>query len=171
MPHTVDDATDLDTGKSAFSWYDVPPEIKHLLQLAAENWQTPTLADQYIQQALAQAGNLPDVLVSAYRYFFYRHNNALAIACAHQVLDYVRRVEQLPTDWDTLQPLLIARKQEPNIRLFLNAYAAAALIQARLGQVEQAKAMTARISELDKSREFGATTILDVLTQPPEEEE
>ena len=47
------------------------PEIKQLLLLASENWQDTVLAEKYIREALLRTGNNLDVLVGAYRFFFY----------------------------------------------------------------------------------------------------
>ena len=153
------------------SWCDVEPEIKQLLLLASENWEYTGLAEKYIREALFKAGNNLDVLVGAYRFFFYKHQPATALSIAQQVLVAIATRENLPIDWSQLKPILITRKQEPNIRLYLNAYAAKGLILAQLGKIESAKAISERVREIDDSREFCATTVFEVITRSPDEDE
>lgn len=153
------------------SWYDLPAEVKQLLIAAANTWEDTAQSQAYIQQAVAIAGNSLDVLVAAYRYFFYKHNDAAALQTATQVIEQIKQLEGLPEDWDLLAPILSQRKEDPNIRLYLNAYAASGLVLARMGEIEQAKLITARVSELDDRREFGAATVFHILTHPDDEEE
>ncbi len=153
------------------SWYDLPDEVKRLLIAAANTWEDTAQSQEYMQQALAIAGHSLDVLVAAYRYFFYKHNDIAALQIANQVIEQIRAIEGLPEDWDRLAPLLSQGKEEANMRLYLTAYAASGLILARLGQIEQATVITTRVSEIDTKREFGAATVLHVLTHPEDEED
>lgn len=161
----------MKTDESTLSWDQVPTETKRLLQAAAAAWEDTASSEALIHQAIAQTQTDLNVLIAAYRYFFYKNNNPMALQIAQQVLAQVRLIEQLPTDWTQLQPILVNRKEEPNIRLYLNAYAASGLVLARLGEVETAKVITGRVSEIDDRKEFGASTVLDVLTRSPEDDE
>ena len=161
----------MQTIQAQYSWYDVAPEIKQLLLLASENWEYTDLAEKYIREALSQAGNNLDVLVGAYRFFFYKHQPATALSIAEQVLQLISTTENLPIEWSQLKPFLLTHKQEPNIRLYLNAYAAKGLILAQLGKLESAKLISERVREIDDSREFCATTVFEVITQPSDEDE
>ena len=161
----------MQTIQDQISWCDVGPEIKQLLLLASENWEYTGLAEKYIREALFRAGNNLDVLVGAYRFFFYKHQPATALSIAQQVLVAIATQENLPIEWSQLKPILITRKQEPNIRLYLNAYAAKGLILAQLGKLESAKVVSERVREIDDSREFCATTVFEVITRSPDEDE
>jgi hypothetical protein len=145
------------------SWYPVSEDIKRLLLSVSEHWHTPEIADQYMQQAIALAGDRPDVLVSAYRYFFYTHNNQLALQVAQKVLALVQKSENLPTEWVQLKPILSERLDEPNIRLYINAYAASGLIHARLGELEVAQQIATRVSEIESRNEFGGKVVQNIL--------
>ncbi|MHC5831502.1 MAG: hypothetical protein ACYT04_89935, partial [Nostoc sp.] len=57
-----------------FSWFQVPDDIKSLLILAAQTWENTSESEKYIQQALDQTGENTDVLVAAYRFFYYKNN-------------------------------------------------------------------------------------------------
>jgi tetratricopeptide (TPR) repeat protein len=157
------------TANTTFTWYNVSAEVKTLLLKAAETWHDPAQADAYMQQALAQADHSMDVLISAYRYFFYRHNYAMAQAMAQQVLERVRREENLPADWPTLQTVLRQRRDEPPIRLYLTAYSALGYILARIGQLQAAETLATRLQTLDDNDEFGASLILTILN--PEDDD
>lgn len=153
------------------SWYDAPEDIKALLLCAANTWENTAQSEQYILEAIAKAEVNLDVLVTAYRYFFYKNNAWMALQIAQKVISHVRELEKLPEPWSDLKPILLDRREDPNIRLYLNAYGASGLVWAKLGELEKAKEITARIKEID-GKEFGsATTVFDVLTQPPEEDD
>ncbi len=153
------------------SWYKVPENIKQLLLLAADNWEDTNLSEHYINQALAQSNTNLDVLVTAYRYFFYKNNNQMALQMARKVIDRVKTTAQLPDDWGQLLQVLETRKDDPDIRLYLNAYSAMGLMLARLGDIEQARHISAMITEIDDRNEFSASTILSILTRPPDEDD
>jgi tetratricopeptide (TPR) repeat protein len=158
-----------------FSWYAVPEDIKSLLILAAKSWEDRTLSEQYINRALeidnVTNSNCVDILVTAYRYFFYKNNNELALQMALKVIDKVTNLEGLPERWENLKPILIDRKEDTAIRLYLNAYIASGFMLARLGEIEQAKEVASKIDEMDDRNEFGASLLLDILTRPEEEED
>lgn len=124
MPATID----------KYSWYDVSPEVKNLLILASEHWEDHDLAEQYINQALEKAEKNTNVLIGAYRFFFYKGQSVIALEIAEKVLQHVRSDENLPMQWEQLKPILISRQHEPAIRLFLHAYSAVGFLKARLGQ-------------------------------------
>lgn len=154
-----------------YSWYDVPGDVKQLLILASDNWGDSTESERYVNEALAKAEDHLDVLVGAYRYFFYKNKSDIALQIAHKVIDKITREENLPSDWERLKPILLDRKNEPQIRLYINAYAATGFLLARQGKLEEAKLVTERVKECDHNRESCATTIFEVLTRPPEEDD
>ncbi|MEB3294474.1 MAG: ankyrin repeat domain-containing protein [Synechococcales bacterium] len=152
------------------SWYPVSEDIKQLLLLVSHHWHTPEIANRYMQQAIELAGDHPDVLVSAYRYFFYTHNNQLALQVATKVLAMVQQSENLPTDWAELRPILSDRRDDPTLRLYINAYAASGLIRARLGELETAQKIAAQVSEIESRNEFGGKVVQSILENPDDEE-
>ena len=156
---------------ATFSWFKVPEDIKNLLILAAKSWENTAESENYMQQALAKTNENTDVLVAAYRYFYYKNNYTLALEMAVKVTNKIKHSEKLPDNWEQLKPILVSRKDDPIIRLYLNAYAASSLVLAKLGEIEQAKQISARVKEIDDKKEFGGGLILDILTRPPEEDE
>ena len=153
------------------SWFPVSDAVKALLAQATQDWQSDRSADHLIEQALAETNQQPDVLIAAYRYFFYRNDLPKALQMAQTVIDQVSTTAQLPLDWSQLKPILLEGIEDPTMRLFLSAYAAKGLLLAKLGDLEQAKAIAAQLKEVDRHREFGADVIWSILTNPREDDD
>ncbi|NES99959.1 MAG: hypothetical protein F6K62_12780 [Sphaerospermopsis sp. SIO1G2] len=161
----------IETTNGKFSWFDVSDDVKELLILAAQTWENTEESTKYMQKALAKTGENTDVLVAAYRYFYYKNNYVLALTTAEKIIAKIREVEKLPQHWEQLQPILVKNQEEPKIRLFINAYAASGLVLARLGNLEKAKEISIQIKSIEKKNDFGANTLFDILTRPPEADE
>jgi tetratricopeptide (TPR) repeat protein len=154
---------------NSFSWFDVADDVKELLILAAQTWENTEESTKYMQQALVKTGDNTDVLVAAYRYFYYKNNYVLALTTAEKITAKIKKAESLPDNWQELKPILVKRHEESQIRLYLTAYAASGLVLAKLGRIEQAKEISTRIKSIDEKNDFGAGILLDILTRPPEE--
>jgi tetratricopeptide (TPR) repeat protein len=154
-----------------FSWFEVTDDVKKLLILAVQNWENTSESEKYINLALAKTDDSPDVLVAAYRYFFYKNNYEMALQVAVNVIDRIKETENLPDDWEQLKQILVNRKEDTKIRLYLTAYSASGLVLAKLGEIEAAKKISMQVKDVDKNNEFGAAILLDVLTLPSEEDE
>ncbi|MFO5474322.1 MAG: hypothetical protein ACLBM2_10535, partial [Dolichospermum sp.] len=87
---------------------------------------------------------------------------------AEKITAKIKAVENLSDNWEELKPILIQRQEEPQIRLYLNAYAASGLVLAKLVKIEEAKEFSSRIKGFDDKNDFGAGILLDILTRPPE---
>ena len=154
-----------------YSWYQVPADVKNLLKLAADKWDNTEIAEKYINEALAKSPENIDVLVTAYRFFFYKNKFPQALEAAEKVINIVKQAEKLPDDWQELKSILMHRQNDPLIRLYLSAYAGSGFILARLGQLEKAKEISARVKEIDEKNEFGASVVFDILMRSPEDED
>ncbi|MEM8831167.1 MAG: hypothetical protein AAGE96_17680 [Cyanobacteria bacterium P01_G01_bin.19] len=157
--------------QKSYSWCDVKPEVKQLMLLASENWEYTGLAEKYIREALSKAGNNLDVLVGAYRFFFYKHKPAAALSIAQRVVELIAKSKNLPSEWLQLKPILLEHKQETDIRLYLNAYAATGLVWAQLGRIEEAREISERVKQIDDTSQFCANTVFEVISKPNDEEE
>lgn len=151
------------------SWYQVPSEIKQLLLAAVITWEDTTCSEQYILRAINHPEASLEVLVSAYRYFFYKHNDSMARRLAVQVMDQIKADESLPDEWDHLQPILQERFYDAPIRLYLSAYTALGVMLARWGAFQAAIEISTRIQSIDERNEFGAGVILKILTDEEDE--
>jgi len=159
----------IDTNR--FSWFEVADDVKELLILAAKTWENTEESTKYMQQALVKTGDNTDVLIAAYRYFYYKNNYVLALTTAEKITAKIKKAESLPDNWQELKLILVNRHEEPQIRLYLTAYAASGLVLAKLGKIEQAKEISTRIKGIDEKNDFGAGILLDILTRPPEEDD
>ncbi|MGH7999200.1 MAG: hypothetical protein ACREPR_07170, partial [Brasilonema sp.] len=149
-----------------FSWFQVSEDAKQLLILAAEHWENTSESEKYINQALAKTKESTDVLVAAYRYFFYKNNYHMALQIAVKVIAKIKTSEQLSDKWEIAKPVLISRKEETIIRLYLNTYAAYGLVLAKLGYMDKAKKISTQVKEIDEKNEFGASIVYNILTRP-----
>ncbi|MGJ3252426.1 MAG: hypothetical protein ACFE0J_15060 [Elainellaceae cyanobacterium] len=156
---------------SSLFGFDASAEVKALLTAAADCWHDTPLSQQYVERAIAQGKGNPDVLIAAYRYFFYKNNGEMALWVTRIVMDYVRQVEQLPHTWDSAHFLLHARKGDSIIRLYLHAYAASGLLLAKLGDLEGALAIATHIKAIDDQREFGGDLLYSILIAPPDNDD
>ncbi len=151
-------------------WFSVAGAAEPLLVAAAQSWENTSLSEQYVQQALDQPNVDLNVLVSAYRYHFYKNNNAQALAIATTVCDRIQASKQWPTPWENLCPLLQTRLEDDIVRLYLSAYVASGLLLARLGHTDKAQEIANQVQQLE-AREFGSELLLKILNTPLEDEE
>lgn len=151
-------------------WCAVGTASEALLVAAANTWEDTSTSADYIQQALAQPTVELDVLVGAYRYYFYKNRDVEALQVARTVLSRLQQSEGWPADWDTLMPVLKSRLEDEVVRLYLNAYAGSGLLLARLGHVQEANEIAAQVQQIE-AKEFGADVLLTVLNPSPEDDE
>ncbi|MEM7772157.1 MAG: hypothetical protein AAF327_16795 [Cyanobacteria bacterium P01_A01_bin.37] len=161
----------ISTASPTLSWFDASADIKMLLTQAADCWHDTARSKRYIEQAIALGKDNPNVLIAAYRYFFYKNDGEMALWVAQVVMGQVQQTEHLPQSWDKLQPVLTARKEEPMIRLYLHAYAASGLLLAKLGDLDGALAIATHIKAIDDQREFSGDLLYSILTTPLDEDD
>ena len=97
----------MQANTNKFSWFQVPEDIKNLLILAAQNWENTSESEKYIQQALAQTSENTDVLVAAYRFFYYKNNYSLALQTTIKLLDKIKELEKFPDDWEPTNSIVL----------------------------------------------------------------
>jgi len=90
----------LDPTHDYASWSQLPAAAKQLLLLAAEHWDENALSESYIEQALEEYDGELEVLVSAFRYYFYRSRSERALTLADQVLERLQQDASLPRAWE-----------------------------------------------------------------------
>ncbi|MEB3213848.1 MAG: hypothetical protein VKL39_21045 [Leptolyngbyaceae bacterium] len=161
----------VSTTSSTLSWFDASADIKALLIQAADCWHDTALSKHYIEQAIALGNDNPNVMIAAYRYFFYKNDGEMALWVAQVVMGQVRQAEHLPQSWEELGSILSVRKEEPMIRLYLYAYAASGLLLAKLGDLDGALAIATHIRAIDDQREFSGDLLYSILTTPLDEDD
>ncbi|MBD2137834.1 hypothetical protein H6F32_09585 [Anabaena sp. FACHB-1237] len=165
----------LENTQNKFSWFDVSDDVKELLILATQTWENTQESEKYMLAALAKTRENTDVLVAAYRYFYYKNNYHLALITAEKIIAKIRELENLPDNWEAIKPILMQYHQNPNIRLYLNAYTAYGLVLAKLGNMEKAQEisnqiMSITIPDTNDKNDFGAGILLQILTRTPEDD-
>lgn len=151
-------------------WFSISAQTQTFLLAAAQTWEDTQISEQYIQQALAQPNIALDVLVSAYRYYFYKNQNTKALDMAIAVIERIQQSEHWPTLWDDLKLILLARLDDEIVRLYLSAYVASGLLLARLGRVVEAEHIADQVQQLN-AKEFGAEVLFSILNSPPDDED
>lgn len=145
------------------SWFEAPPEAKEKLYRAVLSWEKCKEAEGYIEQALEIAGENLDVLTSAYRFFFYRHDYSKAMDIALRVMELVRKEKNMPEEKEELLTYLRENMEDYRVRLYISACTACAFILLKLGSVEDAREILSALQELDHKSEFGVPVLLDLM--------
>ncbi len=158
---------DLQDFDGAGLYFDEPrqPRVAALLDEASAQYATGT-AEQPLLAAQALAPGDLSVLVGLYRFYFYQHRHADALAIAAQVLQVVAPRLGLPCDWRALDSDCLARVAPDAIgllRFHLLALKGAGYLSLRLGLFGEGKAMLSKVAELDADNRLGARLLLDVL--------
>jgi hypothetical protein len=152
------------------SWLAVSATTQDLLVTAAHSWDDPATSELCLRQALAQPEVELDALVGAYRYYFYKNNDSMALEVATRLCDRIQKAQQWPPDWDSLKPILQSHLEDLTVRLYLSAYTASGLVLARLGCVEAAQTIARQMQQLN-AKEFGADVLFSTLNPSPDEDE
>ncbi len=145
-----------------FTWYDVPEDIKQLLIKAADNSDNTSECEKYISQALAKTDKELDVLIAAYRYFYYKQKYQMALETAEKVQEKAKEIAKLPDDWEDQKPILFQREQEQIIQVYVNAYSATGIIFAELGEPEKAQEISDKVKDVDRANVFTAGILADI---------
>jgi hypothetical protein len=142
----------------------LPAEAEEHLRLAGLSYQQDDVAEHHLRLAREMAPDHVAVLISFYRYYFYKGRLAETLAVARLCLAHAARALNIAPDWR----LVCAEDAEfgqfdklmPRFYLFtLKGYA---YLQMRLGAVEEGHAATLKLLELDPTDKIGAKILLDV---------
>lgn len=148
---------------TSFSWFEAPEHVKANLQRAVESWEDTEKSSQYVLKALEEnRGNL-NVLVSAYRFFFYKQSYPMAIQIALKIMDILRSKRSIPEKKREMLAYLRSNLEDYDIRLFINAYSAYAFMLMRLGSLEKATEILSLLKEIDERGEFGISIMLGLM--------
>ncbi|BAY86277.1 hypothetical protein NIES267_57830 [Calothrix parasitica NIES-267] len=147
-----------------FTWYEVSDDIKELLKSAADNSENTSEREKYINQALSKTDNELDVLIAAYRYFFYKQKYQMALETAEKVQEKAKQEAKLPDAWEDQKPILIKRQAEQIIQTYVNAYSATGIIFAAQGKAEKAQEVSDKVKNIDPANVFTAGVLADIST-------
>ena len=143
---------------------EIPPEVESLLQAGADAYPEGG-GELPLLQAYFLAPECLAVLVSLYRYYFYRHQHERALVVARRALARTATRLEWPDDWRQLTPQHLEDRPLPLIRFHLMALKGAAYLQLRLGAIDEARAMLDILMSLDPHDRLGAAALDQVAAE------
>ena len=151
-------------GEQLYFEESLSPEVEALLQQAGDLYGVGE-AEQPLNEALRLAPESLNVLVAVYRFYYYQHRLEDALNIAGLALAVTAHRLGIPSDWNllTIQHIgEVGTVAMPLVRFHLLSLKAWAYLQLRLGRPEEAKAILAKLLELDTHNRLGAKQLLEV---------
>ncbi len=150
-------------------YFDNPPseEVVQLLQQAAEDYSNGT-AEADLQRAYQLAPEHLMVLVSLFRYYFYRHKFAEALDISEKAREVVRQKLGLPDDWRAISETQLLDGHEHDmvlVRFYLFCLKGEAYLYARQGKAEKSIPLLEKVAALDSNDQLGTTALLAVVNR------
>lgn len=142
---------------------DLPVPVEALLVEAAGRYGESS-AEALLLQALGLAPDSLNVLVAAYRYYYYQHRLEDALTIAEDALRVTARRLAIPLDWQLLTLAHVSQigpVAMPLVRFHLLSLKAKAYLQLRLGREAEGKAILTTLLQLDTHNRLGARQLLD----------
>ncbi|MBF0246486.1 MAG: hypothetical protein HQL36_00210 [Alphaproteobacteria bacterium] len=143
------------------------PVAEALINEAAELYGQPD-AEAKLRAAESIQPRHPSVLVALYRYHFYRHEHARALAVAERAMGVTARRLEFPEQWRDVGETDVrraTRMQPERTRFFLHALKGAGYLHLRLGNHEEGLARLDHVASLDAMDRLGAKALADVVRQ------
>jgi len=143
----------------------LPAAAEEYLHRASLAYQQDAVAERYLREAQALAGDHAAVLIGLYRFYFYKGRLREALEVARRCLQKAARENNLPADWRqvTAGAASFDRYEEMLPRFYLFTLKGYAYLQMRLGNLEEGRAAVMKLLELDPSDKIGAKVLLGVL--------
>jgi len=151
-------------GENLYFEESLSPEVEDLVQTAAGLYGEGT-AEQPLLEALRLAPESLNVLVAAYRFYYYQHRLEAALGVADRALAVTAHRLGIPLDWQGLSFEHVSQGGSATlalVRFHLLSLKARAYLQLRLGYLEEGKAILSKLVELDSHNRLGAQQLLDV---------
>jgi len=157
------DLLDMDVQEMYFD-KPLPEGVAGLISDAADAYGEPE-AEALLQKALKVAPEHPMVHVALYRYYFYQHRFAEALAMADKTITDCAAELGYSGAWEavTLAALQASEVTMTRVRYYLMALKGAGLICLRMGRWEEGESRLKKVAELDAEDRLGASAILQVV--------
>jgi hypothetical protein len=152
--------------------HGLPVDIKLLLQRATRAYEDTPVAESLLMQARQLAPDALEVGIALYKFYFYKFRLAEAEAIALQTLTRAAELGNFAPDWNALD-IHSARWSEPLgvERAYLFTLKALAFINLRLERIADAKAILAKLDELDPMDQVGGSVIRALAERMEEQDE
>jgi hypothetical protein len=155
-------------------YFDAPqPEHISRLLMQASALYGQGEAELYLLQAYFIAPENLSVLVALYRYYYFQHRLEEALIVAERTMIASGEILGFPEDWRKLSPFFLGRavvKSMGLVRFYLLALKAAGCVGLRLGRIDTAREMLAKVRELDHCDRLGAEVLIQIVDSQPRPE-
>jgi hypothetical protein len=143
----------------------VPPEVDLRLTMAAATYRDAQAAEVLLLDAQALDPTCLPVYFALYKFYFYRSRLAEAERITLQALVAAARLAGFSEDWHRITPDTAdwAATDEPQ-HFYLFSLKALAFIRLRLGRADEARAILAKLAEIDPTDMVGASVIRSLAT-------
>jgi tetratricopeptide (TPR) repeat protein len=145
----------------------LPAEAHRHLELAGQEYQRDDVAERHLREAQLLAPDHAAVLISLYRFYFYKGRLGEALDVAEVCLAKAARDAGLDQDWRKVQRGDAEFSSFSSVlpRFYLFALKACAYLRMRLGDLDDGHAAIEKLLELDPSDKINAGVLLDVWTR------
>jgi tetratricopeptide (TPR) repeat protein len=135
-------------------------------------WGEPERAEALLLQAMEDAPDSPDVLVSLYRFYFYRGELDKALALAERCIAHGAREIGIDPDWrrKVAGEVDFGDFSLPRHRFYLFSLNAYGYLLARLGRKEEAEQALSAVMRLDPNDRIGSGLLLGLVRSGPAED-
>lgn len=143
----------------------LPVEAQAHLDKAAARYHLSDVAETHLHQAANLAPEHAAVLISLYRFYFYKGQLVEALEVARACLSKAMRENLLGEDWKAVRPADANFTDWGALvpRFFLFSLKGYAYLHLRLGDLEEGRCAAEKLLELDPRDRIGAQVLIDVL--------
>lgn len=147
----------------------LPPihaEAKEYLQEAAEEYLDEEASRHAMKMALELDGNHPEVLTSAYRFYFYKHEFKFAFDTGERLLNLLESINHWPQQDEDRVVYFKDNEDDPMVSLYLQALNGMGVVLARLDRIDEAIHFVQRYIKLNTRWDPAAAQLLANLRSP-----
>jgi hypothetical protein len=148
-------------------------EVEALITRAGQLPHDPAQAEALLREAVALAPTHPAPLISLYRFHFYGHRLAQALAVADHALGVARAalVAQHGPQFGQVPPAPEDARHDAAVRFYLFTLKGQAYLSLRLGRVDAGRAALAELRRLDPQDCVGGGVLSKVLLRQGREDD
>ena len=137
------------------------PRVEALIARAGELRHLPAQALPLLEQARAAAPRHPAPLIAIYRFHFYGHALAEALAAGEDAMAIARAA--LGPDFGDVPPTDEAARDDAAVRFYLFTLKGLAYLNLRLGALDEARFLLDELRRLDPQDHVGGALLAQVL--------
>jgi hypothetical protein len=147
----------------------MPVEVEALIARAGMLPHDPLQAEALLREAVLRAPMHPAPLISLYRFHFYGHRLAEALAVADHALGVARAA--LGPSFGEAPPTADQARYDAAVRFYLFTLKGQAYLNLRLGRMDAGRAALAELRRLDPQDSVGGAVLAKVLARQGHDED